>query len=83
METCGEKARRITFLVSLRAAVCPDAAGEEDRAVVDAPGEKIEPLTALAVGVTVPDSLGELVLPGSGSEVVEAKRVESEAFERR
>lgn len=62
--------------------VCPEGVGDGDLTVVPV-GEKTEPLTVLATGVAVPDWLGEPGLPNVGRDVVDAKRFDSEAFERR
>lgn len=45
----------------------------------EAPGENAEPSTTPAIGVMVPDALGE----DAGRELVDAKRVDNEALERR
>jgi len=59
------------------------AARVGDLTAVEASGEKTEPFTTPAVGVTVPESLGEPASEWVGREVVEAKRVDNEALERR
>ena len=82
-ETWGEKALNIRSLTSLSPlATLAERAGEGDL-TVDPAGEKTEPLTAVLGGVTVPDSLGDWALGWVGRDVVEAKRLESEALERR
>lgn len=43
----------------------------------------MEPLTGPVIGVTVPDALGDPEPGRVGKEVVDAKRLESEALERR
>jgi len=75
-ETCGTNALRINAVIS---SLCPGTAGDGDRALPrDAPGENTDPSTIVAGGVLVPDVIGE----APGSELVEEKRFESEAFDR-
>ena len=88
-DTCGEKARNITSLTSLLPpavfAIRPDNAGE-GLLTVDPGGENTVPLVVVLVpvgGVTVPESVGENGLACVGSEVVEAKRLLREVFDRR
>lgn len=59
----------------------PGKAGDAGRAEPGPPGENARPFGGAAVGVTVPDPPDE---PGAvGSEVVDWKSVEREAFDRR
>ena len=59
----------------------PGKAGDSGRTGPEPPGENGEPCGGAAVGVTVPDPPDE---PGAvGSEVVDWKRVERDAFDRR
>ena len=66
-------------------AIRPESAGD-GLLTVDPPGENTDPLTAVlacVVGVTVPESVGESALDWVGKEVVDAKRLDSDALERR
>lgn len=54
-----------------------------DRTAVEPPGENTDPFTGPAVGVIVPDSLGDAGFCSVGKEVVDWKSVDREAFERR
>jgi hypothetical protein len=59
----------------------PGIAGDAGRAGPAPPGESTDPFGGPAVGVTVPDTPGEPV--AIGSDVVDWKRVESDALDRR
>lgn len=79
-DTCGANARNMRSLVS-PLMFPPGIAGEAGRTGPAPPGESIEPFDGPAVGVTVPDTPGE---PAPvGSDVVDWKRVERDALDRR
>ena len=76
-ETRGANARRVSNLAS---SVWSDGEGEEDPAsFFDRGGEKTEPSIGATGGVVVPDALAE----DETKELVDAKRAEREALDRR
>jgi hypothetical protein len=82
-ETCGEKARKIKSRVSL-VATGPGIDGEGDLTVEDRGGVYTEPLRGAVEGVPAREPpLGDPGFARVGSEEVDAKRFEREAFERR
>lgn len=77
MATCGTKPLRARFLASSFVAA-PGAVGDPGPPM-DSRGEKTELPTTPAVGVAVPEVPGV----GPANELVDAKRLDKEAFERR